>query len=188
MARTRILGLIVLLTLMLTALVAPARAQVSDLYPSLQPNPVFPTWPALEPVVPLPPDQSPAPRRYLGLLSANPLDPDSIANPWSRFGSRFASGSVYNSFGVYGNRFGPESARNPFATAAPLIYGLAGTYLGKLSANPYDPDSISNPYGRYGNPYSPDSVNNPYGRFGSSHSPYSTTNPYTTLAPLIFGP
>lgn len=32
-----------------------------------------------------------------------------------------------------------------------------------FSANKYDPDSTSNPYGRYGSPYSPDSVNNPYG-------------------------
>ena len=39
-----------------------------------------------------------------------------------------------------------------------------GTYRGKVSSNPYDPDSISNPYGRYGSPYSVDSVNNPYTR------------------------
>jgi hypothetical protein len=32
-----------------------------------------------------------------------------------------------------------------------------------LSANPYDPNSTSNPYGRYGSPYSADSINNPYG-------------------------
>ena len=28
-----------------------------------------------------------------------------------------------------------------------------GTYLGELSDNPYDPDSVANPYGRYGSPY-----------------------------------
>ena len=43
-------------------------------------------------------------------------------------------------------------------------------YLGQLSANPYDPDSVSNPYGA-GNPYKPDSVTNPYGRFGNPTSP-----------------
>jgi len=35
--------------------------------------------------------------------------------------------------------------------------------LGNYSANPYDSDSTSNPYGA-GNPYSPDSPNNPYGK------------------------
>jgi len=39
-----------------------------------------------------------------------------------------------------------------------------------LSTNPYDADSTSNPYGRYGNKYSPDSINNPYGA-GNPYSP-----------------
>ena len=45
----------------------------------------------------------------------------------------------------------------------PIIVGPQGQYLGNLSANPYDPNSVSNPYGRYGSRYSPDSINNPYG-------------------------
>ncbi len=44
--------------------------------------------------------------------------------------------------------------------------------------NPYDPDSIHNPYGRYGSPYSPDSLSNPYGRLGNPYSPESPHNPY----------
>ena len=44
-----------------------------------------------------------------------------------------------------------------------------GTYRGQLNSNPYDSDSVSNPYGRYGSPYSPDSVQNPYG----AGNPYS---------------
>lgn len=44
---------------------------------------------------------------------------------------------------------------------SPKIYEN-GEYRGNLNNNRYDPNSISNPYGRYGNPYSPDSVNNPY--------------------------
>jgi hypothetical protein len=56
-------------------------------------------------------------------------------------------------------------------------YDQQGNYRGKLSANPYDPDSTSNPYGRYGSPFSPDSINNPYGA-GSPYSPSSPTNLY----------
>jgi hypothetical protein len=60
--------------------------------------------------------------------------------------------------------------------------------LGNLNPNPYDPNSISNPYGQYGSPYSPKSVNNPYGVYGSPYSPYSATNPYATQAPAIVAP
>ena len=49
--------------------------------------------------------------------------------------------------------------------------------LASLSTNPYDPDSTSNPYGRYGSPFSPDSIKNPFGA-GNPYSPSSPTNPY----------
>ena len=59
-------------------------------------------------------------------------------------------------------------------------------YLGQLSANPYEPDSVSNPYGEYGNPYETDSVNNPYGDYGSPFSNKSVSNPYATDAPKLY--
>jgi hypothetical protein len=60
------------------------------------------------------------------------------------------------------------------------LYSKDGKYLGELNANRYDPNSVSNPYGRYGNPYSPDSINNPYGRYGNPYSQESVNNPYVT--------
>ena len=51
--------------------------------------------------------------------------------------------------------------------------------LGRLSANPYEPESTSNPYGA-GSPYRSDSINNPYGPYGSPYSSKSATNPYAT--------
>jgi len=89
---------------------------------------------------------------YLGDLSANPDSPA-------------------------GNPFSNQSWSNPYAIDAPRLYNQQGTYRGKLSTNPYDSDSISNPYGRYGSPYSPDSLNNPYGA-GSPYAPDSPRNPY----------
>src|SRR5688500_10425415 len=62
-----------------------------------------------------------------------------------------------------------------------------GKYLGNLSANPYDPNSVSNPYGRYGSEYSQDSINNPHGQYGSRYSNDSANNPYATDAPTIHG-
>jgi len=37
-----------------------------------------------------------------------------------------------------------------------------GQYRGNVNNNQFDPNSVSNPYGRYGSQYSPDSINNPY--------------------------
>ena len=62
-----------------------------------------------------------------------------------------------------------------------------GKYLGNLSSNPYDANSISNPYGRYGSEYSADSINNPYGKYGSQYSNDSPNNPYATNPPAIHG-
>ena len=45
----------------------------------------------------------------------------------------------------------------------------ADQFLGRLNYNPYDSESVSNPYGRYSNPHSSDSINNPYG----ADNPYS---------------
>ena len=45
--------------------------------------------------------------------------------------------------------------------ASAQVFG-SSVFLGRLSANPYAPDSISNPYSQYGSPYSPISPNNPY--------------------------
>jgi hypothetical protein len=75
--------------------------------------------------------------------------------------------------------------------SAALALGVASSanaqYLGNLSANPYDANSTSNPYGRYGSPYSSDSINNPYGRYGSPYSNESVNNPYATRAPRVYG-
>ncbi|EED31285.1 conserved hypothetical protein [gamma proteobacterium NOR5-3] len=61
----------------------------------------------------------------------------------------------------------------------------AQTDLGNLSANPFDPDSVSNPYGA-GSPYKADGIANPYGRYGSPYSNQSATNPYATDAAKLY--
>lgn len=62
----------------------------------------------------------------------------------------------------------------------PIIVAPDGKYLGNLSSNQFDPNSVANPYGRYGSPYSPDSINNQFGRYGSPYSPNSVNNPFAT--------
>lgn len=67
----------------------------------------------------------------------------------------------------------------------PRIVSPDGHYLGRLNTNRFDPNSVANPFGRYGSRFSPDSVNNPFGKYGSPFSPYSATNPYASHPPFL---
>lgn len=122
---------------------------------------------------------------YLGRLSTNQYDSESISNPYGVYGSQYSPHSINNPYSEYGNPYSPGSVSNPYALSTPSIYGSDGTYLGKLSSNPYDPESISNPYGQFGSPYSPTSINNPYSVYGNPYSSESATNPYSISPPLI---
>jgi hypothetical protein len=80
-------------------------------------------------------------------------------------------------------------AVNILEAQSPILISNEGKYLGDLNDNPYDPSSVSNPYGIYGSPYSPDSVNNPYGRNGSTYSVDSPNNAFSSgRAPIIYSP
>lgn len=69
-----------------------------------------------------------------------------------------------------------------------LVDRNTGKYLGNLSSNKYDINSVSNPYGPYGSKHSLDSINNPHGQYGSRYSQDSPNNPYATNAPAIIAP
>lgn len=107
---------------------------------------------------------APASAQYLGNRSANPYAPHSPANP-------YAPGSVTE--GRYGS---PNSLTNPYAAPKLKLYGSPGADRRQLPINPYDPDSINSPYGRYDNPYAPDRVRNPYGA-GNPYAPKLSTTP-----------
>ena len=57
--------------------------------------------------------------------------------------------------------------------------------LGRLSANPYDSESTSNPFGA-GSPYRANSINNPYGTYGNPYSQKTANKPYATDAPRLY--
>lgn len=71
----------------------------------------------------------------------------------------------------------------------PIVFLIPGAAqaqsIGRYSANPYAPNSTSNPYGA-GSPYNPNSINNPYGKYGSGYSNDSASNPYATDAPKLY--
>lgn len=120
----------------------------------------------------------------LGYLSANPYLPGSTSD----LGAEYRYTSPTNPYGPYGSPYARDGARNPYTTGGARIVGQDGTYLGRLNANPYDPESVANPYGRYGSPHRPQSVNNPFTQYGSPFSPKSATNPYATQPPVLLPP
>ena len=122
---------------------------------------------------------------YLGSLSKNPYDPNSISNPYGIYGSKYSSKSINNPYGIYGSRYSSHSPNNPFGgEQAPRIYS-GKEYLGRLSKNKYDAESVSNPSGTYGSPYSPKSINNRFGTYGSEYSSKSARNRYATSSEWI---
>lgn len=129
-------------------------------------------------------DESARNDRYLGKLSTNHYDPDSISNSYGTYGSRYSDG-IQNPYSSYRSRYSPTSPINPYAIDTPRIYASDGTYLGKLSSNRYDPESIFNPYGIYGNKYG-NNLMNKYGVYGSRYSSQSWRNPYATDTPSIY--
>ncbi len=80
---------------------------------------------------------------------------------------------------VSGGTMSPDGYDNPYGNGAnsAKIYDSQGNFRGNVNSNRYDPDSIANPYGRYGSRYSSDSIKNPYGA-GSRYSSDSPYNPY----------
>ena len=73
----------------------------------------------------------------------------------------------------------PGTFSNPYgnSSTSPKLFDSQGRYRGNLNTNRFDPNSVANPYGRYGSRYSPDSINNPYGA-GSRYRQDSPSNPY----------
>lgn len=66
----------------------------------------------------------------------------------------------------------------------PVLVAEDGTFLGIDSANPYELNSTSNPFGLYGSEYSANSINNPYNPYGSEYSNESATNLYIVSEPM----
>jgi hypothetical protein len=58
---------------------------------------------------------------YLGRVSSNAFDRDSIVNDFGPYGSKFASTSIRNDFGKYGGQFSSLSPFNQFTSTPPKI-------------------------------------------------------------------
>ena len=86
--------------------------------------------------------------KFLGDLTTNEFDPDSIFNKFGTYGNKFSSDSIWNEFGDYGSKFSSKSAFNDFASDPPIIVAKTGNkveVIGYLTTNKFLPGAIS-PY------------------------------------------
>jgi hypothetical protein len=60
--------------------------------------------------------------KYIGKITWNSFDQDSIGNTFGLYGSEFSNTSIFNSFSQYGSEFSTLSAFNLLATRPPIVY------------------------------------------------------------------
>jgi len=71
---------------------------------------------------------------YLGKLTTNKYDSESVFNTFGTYGNKYSTNSISNEFGTYGGKFSTTSAFNDFATSPPAIL-LNGKIIGYVSTN-----------------------------------------------------
>lgn len=82
---------------------------------------------------------------YLGCLSCSKYATDSVFNTYGSYGNSFNSQSIYNSYGSYGSKFSSSSPCNSLATDPPIVVDQDGNFYGYLTVNIYNSKKISDP-------------------------------------------
>ena len=79
-----------------------------------------------------------------------------------------------------------QDIANRIQNGESFLLAADGQFIGKLTSNHYDVESICNQYGRYGSKYSSTSIWNKYSQYGSRYAVYSAYNQYTSTPPMIY--
>ena len=181
--------------------------------------------------------------QFLGKITDNQNDNDSILNQYGPYGSRYSNTSIFNPYSPYGSQYGAHSINNPYCATPPKLfingrllgristnryipdriapeaffYSLTnalptllsgniveseaharvlqgesfieaadGTFLGKLTSNRFDQESIFNQFGPYGSEYSQTSVFNKFSNYGNQFSNLSPFNNFTHTPPKLY--
>lgn len=74
---------------------------------------------------------------YLGKLTTNSYDSESVYNTYGNYGSKYSQTSIFNTYSNYGSDYSMYSAFNPYASNPPIIYDSNFNIVGKLTANTY---------------------------------------------------
>ena|SRR5947207_8138919 len=83
-------------------------------------------------------------KTYLGCLSCNNYQSDSVLNKFGAYGSRFQSESIFNTYGSFGSRYSSNSPCNPYASDPTVIVDEDGNFYGRLTVNLMHPQLVRN--------------------------------------------
>lgn len=76
-------------------------------------------------------------KQYLGKLTTNKYDSESIWNEYGTYGNKYQSNSIWNKYGTYGSAYSSESAFNKYATTPPKVVDKDGYFVCYLTENEY---------------------------------------------------
>jgi len=80
--------------------------------------------------------------QFLGLISSDPYEPNSIMNKYGTYGSEYSATSIFNAYSSYGGAYSLQSAFNNLASTPPVII-KNGRAVAYLTTNPYLKPSIN---------------------------------------------
>lgn len=79
---------------------------------------------------------------YLGVISSNGREADSITNSYGNHGSTYSRTSIRNEYCSYGGQYGQQSPFNPYAASPPIII-QSGRAIAHLTVNPRFKNAVS---------------------------------------------
>lgn len=74
--------------------------------------------------------------QFLGQLSSNKYQLESVMNEYGSYGSIYSTTSIFNQYSAYGSPFNTLSPFNQYSQTPPKIY-LRGVHVGFLSVNQF---------------------------------------------------
>lgn len=82
-------------------------------------------------------------RTFLGKLTTDKYDSESISNPYGNYGSKYSDTSIFYKYGDYGSNYGEESVFYKYASEPPIIVDSNGKFIAYLTANEYNDDGVT---------------------------------------------
>jgi hypothetical protein len=76
-------------------------------------------------------------RVYLGKLTTDKYDSESVFNEYGTYGSKYDALSIWNDYGLYGGKYSSYSAFNKYALSPPFIVDSEGYLVGRVTTNSF---------------------------------------------------
>ena len=80
--------------------------------------------------------------QYLGKITPNEFDSNSLLNEYGPYGSPYSTTSIFNEYSDYGSPYGSNSVKNAYCASPPKLF-VNGQLLGFVTVNPYVADGIA---------------------------------------------